>query len=77
MDDRNDDSCVNILSAIKNAMISDSRILIVGALLLPCWFSKSEGSSNGIATAPVPLLSNFGVAQKFIHCRDMNMMNLT
>jgi hypothetical protein len=76
MDDWDDDSCVNILSAVKDAMTSDSRILIVEALLLPSWFSSSEGDSDGIATAPVPLLPNFGVAQKFIHCRDMNMMNL-
>ncbi|KAJ7786756.1 hypothetical protein B0H14DRAFT_2957268 [Mycena olivaceomarginata] len=61
MDDWNDDACATILSAIK-------------ALLISAWLPA--GSATTLAVAPEPLLPNYGAPQRFIHCRDLNMMNL-
>jgi len=72
MDDWNDDACVKILSAIRQSMSPNSRVLIVDALLIPAWLSEDETT----APAPSPLLPNYGTAQRFIHYRDMNMMSL-
>ncbi|KAJ7350698.1 hypothetical protein DFH08DRAFT_862171 [Mycena albidolilacea] len=74
MDDWNDDACVTILSAIKASMTEKSRILIVEALLISAWLPA--GSATTLAVAPEPLLPNYGAPQRFIHCRDLNMMNL-
>ncbi|KAF7362381.1 O-methyltransferase gedA [Mycena venus] len=70
MDDWNDDACIKILSAIKEK----SKVLIVEALLIPAWFPPHAASTLSIA--PKPLLPNYGQPQRFIHCRDLNMMNL-
>ncbi|TFK31845.1 O-methyltransferase-domain-containing protein [Crucibulum laeve] len=75
MDDWKDDACIKILSAIRAAMNSNSRVLIVEALLIPSWISDQVNDIQ-LVTAPSPLLPNYGVAQKFVHFRDMNMMSL-
>ncbi|KAJ7131638.1 S-adenosyl-L-methionine-dependent methyltransferase [Mycena crocata] len=75
MDDWNDDACVAILSAIKDSMSERSRILIVDALLIPAW-TPANAAAHTLTIAPKPLLPNYGAAQRFPHCRDLNMMNL-
>ncbi|KAK7057698.1 O-methyltransferase gedA [Favolaschia claudopus] len=74
MDDWNDEACIKILSAIKASMTHQSKVLIVEALLIPAWLPPSAISTLKIA--PEPLLPNYGSPQRFIHCRDLNMMNL-
>lgn len=71
MDDWPDEECVRILTAIRQAMDVRSRVLIVEALLVPAW-----GETGTESSVPSPLLPNCGVAQRFVHCRDMNMMSL-
>lgn len=75
MDDWNDDACVKILSAIKDSMNQNSRVLIVEALLIPAWISEAGGVAT-LSRAPAPLLPNYGVSQRFVHCRDLNMTSL-
>ncbi|KAF8218066.1 S-adenosyl-L-methionine-dependent methyltransferase [Mycena galopus ATCC 62051] len=72
--DWNDDGCVAILSAIKASMTERSRVLIVEALLVPAWVSPTATSTLKIAPEPLP--PNYGAPQRFIHCRDLNTMNL-
>ncbi|TRM69653.1 O-methyltransferase-domain-containing protein [Schizophyllum amplum] len=73
MDDWNDVLCEKILSGIRESMGTGSRVLIVEALVTPSYISDVDVE---IQRAPPPLLPNYGVAQRFVHCRDMNMMTL-
>ncbi|KAL8955079.1 MAG: hypothetical protein Q9193_006920 [Seirophora villosa] len=65
-----DDYCVQILSAIRVAMVPRSRILICDQVM---------NTTNGCAefrSAPKPLLANYGYYTRYSHQRDLCMMGI-
>ncbi|KAH8090989.1 S-adenosyl-L-methionine-dependent methyltransferase [Cristinia sonorae] len=73
-----DDDCVKILSALRPALTSpNSRILLSDTVMLTTApSSASSASSASFTTAPAPLPLNFGLANRYQHLRDLNMMTL-
>ncbi|KAI0930161.1 hypothetical protein AcV5_006945 [Taiwanofungus camphoratus] len=65
-----DDECVAILSHIRQAMNSNSRILIADQVIHP-----TVGSSF-LKPAPFPLPANYGWAHKYSNQHDLNMLTI-
>ncbi|KAI0958974.1 hypothetical protein AcV7_004641 [Taiwanofungus camphoratus] len=65
-----DDECVIILSNLREAMGTNSRILIADQVVHP-----TVGSSF-LAPAPAPLPANYGWAHQFTNQGDLNMLTM-
>ncbi|KZT74216.1 S-adenosyl-L-methionine-dependent methyltransferase [Daedalea quercina L-15889] len=68
--DWHDDECVTILRALRDAMSTDSRILVADMVIHP------PLGSPYLTTAPAPLPPNYGRAHAFTGMRDMLMLSL-
>ncbi|KAJ5990773.1 hypothetical protein N7522_010980 [Penicillium canescens] len=69
--DWSDEYCIQILSAIKEAMTRDSRILICDQVM-----NTTAGFAGRIASAPKPLPANYGYFTRYSHQRDIAMMSI-
>ncbi|KAJ5892735.1 hypothetical protein N7504_009426 [Penicillium tannophilum] len=69
--DWSDDYCIKILSAIKAAMNTSSRILICDQVM-----NTTAGFEERIASAPEPLPANYGYFTRYSHQRDITMMSI-
>lgn len=65
--DWSDDYCVRILSAIRDSMGPNSRILICDQVM-----NTTYGCSE-IASAPAPLPANYGYYTRYCHNRDLGL----
>ncbi|KAF2836623.1 O-methyltransferase A [Patellaria atrata CBS 101060] len=68
--DWSDDYCVEILSAIRESMGSNSRILICDQVM-----NTTLGSPE-LEPAPAPLPANWGYYTRYSHQRDLAMMSI-
>ncbi|PWY93216.1 S-adenosyl-L-methionine-dependent methyltransferase [Aspergillus sclerotioniger CBS 115572] len=68
--DWSDDYCVRILTNIKSAMRSHSRLLICEQVMYTTAETEREG------TAPSPLPANYGYWTRYSHQRDITMMSI-
>ncbi|KAJ5118256.1 hypothetical protein N7448_009971 [Penicillium atrosanguineum] len=69
--DWSDDYCIRILSAIKEAMKPNSRILICDQVM-----NTTAGFTGSIPSAPEPLPANYGYFTRYSHQRDITMMSI-
>ncbi|THH22374.1 hypothetical protein EUX98_g8214 [Antrodiella citrinella] len=72
MHDWPDEECIKILTSIRPALGPKSRILISDSVMLP----TCPQSTPSFAPAPAPLLANYGIASRYNHMRDLNMLTL-
>ncbi|KAI0922947.1 hypothetical protein AcV5_009806 [Taiwanofungus camphoratus] len=68
--DWGDDVCVNILSAIRPALGSHSRILIVDVVM------NTTLGCTGLPSAPYPLPADYGIFTRCAHALDLAMLSL-
>lgn len=66
--DWSDDYCVRILSAIRESMGPQSRVLICDQVM-----NTTLGFPE-LKSAPTPLPANYGYHARFSHSRDITMM---
>ncbi|KAF4229636.1 hypothetical protein CNMCM6457_006269 [Aspergillus fumigatiaffinis] len=69
--DWSDDYCIQILSAIKEAMKPGSRVLICDQVM-----NTTAGFAGRITSAPDPLPANYGYFTRYSHQRDIAMMSI-
>ncbi|KIY53868.1 S-adenosyl-L-methionine-dependent methyltransferase [Fistulina hepatica ATCC 64428] len=74
MHDWNDDVCIHILTAIKNVMRPDAKVLVVENLRTSLWGGDpSQAGPNTGLVAPRPLPRNFGIGDRYVNGQDMWM----
>ncbi|KAI0789377.1 S-adenosyl-L-methionine-dependent methyltransferase [Abortiporus biennis] len=82
MHDWSDEECIRILSSLRPALGPNSRILICDQVMNKTYQPNTDsGSFNAEGSnvphgtlAPYPLLANYGIAHRFKHFRDLNML---
>ncbi|KAL8940715.1 MAG: hypothetical protein Q9216_002665 [Gyalolechia sp. 2 TL-2023] len=74
--DWSDSYCVQILTALKAAMSSRSRILICDPVMhTTCRNPPHKPQEDEIAAAPYPLPANYGYHVRYCHNRDLALMS--
>lgn len=68
--DWSDDYCIQILSAIRPALSSSSRVLICDQVM------NTTNGCEELEPAPWPLPANYGVYTRYSHQRDLAMMGI-